>query len=61
MTKKRSKKQSGKDGRNSDKKKVTIKYKFTDYRVFPVVMQDDHMQTAAGTDTGQENRHSTFR
>ena len=30
MTKKRSKKQSGKDGRNSDKKKVTIKYRFTD-------------------------------
>ena len=41
MTKKRSKKQSGKDGRNSDKKKVTIKYKFTDYRVFPIVMQDE--------------------
>ena len=41
MTKKRSKRQSGKDGRNSDKKKVTIKYKFTDYRVFPIVMQDE--------------------
>ena len=41
MTKKRSKKQSGKDGRNSDKKKVTIKYRFTDYRVFPIVMQDE--------------------
>ncbi len=41
MTKKKSRKQSGKDGVDSGKKKVVIKYRFTDYRVFPIVMQDE--------------------
>ena len=31
----------GTDGRKNCKKKVTIKYRFTDYRVFPIVMQDE--------------------
>ena len=31
----------GTDGRKNGKKKVTIKYRFTDYRVFPIVMQDE--------------------